>query len=213
MNFPVGDKFPSWRRGDWTRRVKRLHCCPGMKKKSVRLWKMINCQKMTIANFSIHSSSSSQSFTYLTETATSCFTASKGTNMEGKRWNNWLLQWQTQVQTVRQLVVTMTNTSTHCETIGCYNDKHKYGLWDNWLLQWQTQVQAVRQLVVTMTNTSTNCETIGCYNDKHKYGLWDNWLLQWQTQVQIVRLVSFSDCNSRDSSLFRQQGSQSPQVL
>ena len=99
---------------------------------------------MTIAIFLIHSSSSSQSFTCLTETATSCFTASKGTNMEGKRWDDWLLQWQTQVQTLRQ-----------------------------WLLQWQTQVRAVRQLVVTMTNTSIDCETIGCYNDKHKYRPWD----------------------------------------
>ena len=24
--------------------------------------------------------------------------------------------------------VTMTNTSTDCETVGCYNDKHKYTL-------------------------------------------------------------------------------------
>ena len=115
---------------------------------------------MTIANFSIHSSSSSQSFTCLTETATSCFTALRGTSTEDKRWDNWLLQWQTQVQTFRTLVGTMTNTSTDCETIGCYNDKHKYRLWDNWLLQWQTQVQTVRQLVVSMTNTSTDCETM-----------------------------------------------------
>ena len=28
-------------------------------------------------------------------------------------------------QAVRTLVVTMTNTSTGCETIGCYNDKQK----------------------------------------------------------------------------------------
>ena len=45
-------------------------------------------------------------------------------------------------QAVRRLVVTMTNTSTDCET-----------------------------MVDTMTNTGTGCETTGCYNDKHKYRL------------------------------------------